>query len=187
MSFDQSRVLSSPQQVVAQMFKGSTSFHPSYSLLCSLPIFSPYLFSFLLLQQTSCCAKDFTGNIFFFAHTMLFLLIYLPDWTLFWISLLFLLPWLAFSSDSPGVPPSANAHELFRGFSFVAPSLTEEDYVKSKDNQSSKWVSLLHRLYIKHDTMKPWQHCYQVLYSQKGNWNAMLAGIFSGGKICQVF
>ncbi|KAH7947042.1 hypothetical protein HPB52_007473 [Rhipicephalus sanguineus] len=36
--------------------------------------------------------------------------------------------------DSPGVPPSANAHELFRGFSFVAPSLTEEDYVKSKDN-----------------------------------------------------
>ncbi|CAN7984175.1 unnamed protein product, partial [Ixodes pacificus] len=41
--------------------------------------------------------------------------------------------------DSPGVPPSANAHELFRGFSFVAPSLTEEDYVKNKDNQSSKW------------------------------------------------
>ncbi|XP_036147189.1 ribosomal protein S6 kinase 2 beta [Monomorium pharaonis] len=25
--------------------------------------------------------------------------------------------------DSPGVPPSANAHELFRGFSFVAPCL----------------------------------------------------------------
>ncbi|KAL1435947.1 hypothetical protein MTO96_010711 [Rhipicephalus appendiculatus] len=44
--------------------------------------------------------------------------------------------------DSPGVPPSANAHELFRGFSFVAPSLTEEDYVKSKDNQSSKWYGL---------------------------------------------
>ncbi|KAH8021503.1 hypothetical protein HPB51_015899 [Rhipicephalus microplus] len=44
--------------------------------------------------------------------------------------------------DSPGVPPSANAHELFRGFSFVAPSLTEDDYVKSKDNQSSKWYGL---------------------------------------------
>lgn len=44
--------------------------------------------------------------------------------------------------DSPGVPPSANAHELFRGFSFVAPSLTEEDYVKNKDNQSSKWYGL---------------------------------------------
>ena len=28
--------------------------------------------------------------------------------------------------DSPGVPPSANAHELFKGFSFVAPSLTIE-------------------------------------------------------------
>ncbi|GLV31833.1 Ribosomal protein S6 kinase II [Carabus blaptoides fortunei] len=28
--------------------------------------------------------------------------------------------------DSPGVPASANAHELFRGFSFVAPRLLEE-------------------------------------------------------------
>lgn len=28
-------------------------------------------------------------------------------------------------SDSPGVPPSANAHELFRGFSFVASSLLD--------------------------------------------------------------
>ncbi|KAL0129809.1 hypothetical protein PUN28_001811 [Cardiocondyla obscurior] len=28
--------------------------------------------------------------------------------------------------DSPGVPPSANAHELFRGFSFVAPCLLAE-------------------------------------------------------------
>lgn len=32
---------------------------------------------------------------------------------------------LCSSSDSPGVPPSANAHQLFRGFSFVA--ITEED------------------------------------------------------------
>ncbi|XP_065225876.1 ribosomal protein S6 kinase 2 beta isoform X3 [Planococcus citri] len=29
--------------------------------------------------------------------------------------------------DSPGIPPSANAHELFRGFSFVAPCLLDED------------------------------------------------------------
>ncbi|KAL3881087.1 hypothetical protein ACJMK2_027718 [Sinanodonta woodiana] len=28
--------------------------------------------------------------------------------------------------DSPGIPPSATAHELFRGFSFVAPALLEE-------------------------------------------------------------
>ncbi|XP_012253785.2 ribosomal protein S6 kinase 2 beta isoform X1 [Athalia rosae] len=28
--------------------------------------------------------------------------------------------------DSPGVPPSANAHELFRGFSFIAPCLLDE-------------------------------------------------------------
>ncbi|XP_078035880.1 ribosomal protein S6 kinase 2 beta isoform X2 [Augochlora pura] len=30
--------------------------------------------------------------------------------------------------DSPGVPPSANAHELFRGFSFVAPCLLEDHH-----------------------------------------------------------
>uniref|UniRef100_A0A8D2AEI8 non-specific serine/threonine protein kinase n=1 Tax=Sus scrofa TaxID=9823 RepID=A0A8D2AEI8_PIG len=29
-------------------------------------------------------------------------------------------------TDSPGVPPSANAHHLFRGFSFVASSLVQE-------------------------------------------------------------
>ncbi|XP_044277266.1 ribosomal protein S6 kinase alpha-2 isoform X3 [Varanus komodoensis] len=29
-------------------------------------------------------------------------------------------------TDSPGVPPSANAHNLFRGFSFVASSLVQE-------------------------------------------------------------
>ncbi|NXU15851.1 KS6A2 kinase, partial [Pardalotus punctatus] len=29
-------------------------------------------------------------------------------------------------TDSPGVPPSANAHHLFRGFSFVAPNLVQE-------------------------------------------------------------
>ncbi|KAK7605260.1 hypothetical protein V9T40_007118 [Parthenolecanium corni] len=29
--------------------------------------------------------------------------------------------------DSPGIPPSANAHELFRGFSFVAPCLLDDD------------------------------------------------------------
>ncbi|XP_007890255.1 ribosomal protein S6 kinase alpha-6 isoform X3 [Callorhinchus milii] len=28
--------------------------------------------------------------------------------------------------DSPGIPPSANAHQLFRGFSFVAPNPVEE-------------------------------------------------------------
>lgn len=33
---------------------------------------------------------------------------------------------LLFPADSPGVPPSANAHHLFRGFSFVASSLVQE-------------------------------------------------------------
>uniref|UniRef100_A0A672KBR5 Uncharacterized protein n=1 Tax=Sinocyclocheilus grahami TaxID=75366 RepID=A0A672KBR5_SINGR len=30
-------------------------------------------------------------------------------------------------SDSPGVPPSAGAHQLFRGFSFVATAMLEEE------------------------------------------------------------
>lgn len=29
--------------------------------------------------------------------------------------------------DSPGIPPSAGAHQLFRGFSFVATGLMEDD------------------------------------------------------------
>lgn len=33
----------------------------------------------------------------------------------------------ASSPDSPGVPPSAGAHQLFRGFSFIASTLLEEE------------------------------------------------------------
>lgn len=33
---------------------------------------------------------------------------------------------LCVPADSPGVPPSANAHQLFKGFSFVAPVSLEE-------------------------------------------------------------
>jgi len=32
-----------------------------------------------------------------------------------------------FDVDSPGVPPSANAHELFRGFSFIASCLLDDN------------------------------------------------------------
>uniref|UniRef100_A0A8C6XSB1 non-specific serine/threonine protein kinase n=1 Tax=Naja naja TaxID=35670 RepID=A0A8C6XSB1_NAJNA len=39
---------------------------------------------------------------------------------------LFLESSLISSADSPGVPPSANAHHLFRGFSFVASNLGQE-------------------------------------------------------------
>ncbi|XP_018085436.1 ribosomal protein S6 kinase alpha-6 isoform X1 [Xenopus laevis] len=36
--------------------------------------------------------------------------------------------------DSPGVPPSANAHQLFKGFSFVATSSVEEHKISSIAN-----------------------------------------------------
>lgn len=46
------------------------------------------------------------------------------------MSFLFLMLFISFYYiwiDSPGIPPSATAHELFRGFSFVAPALLGED------------------------------------------------------------
>ncbi|XP_046353959.1 ribosomal protein S6 kinase alpha-1-like [Haliotis cracherodii] len=41
--------------------------------------------------------------------------------------------------DSPGIPPSATAHELFRGFSFVAPALLDENIKPNNplDNQKN--------------------------------------------------
>uniref|UniRef100_A0AAY4F189 non-specific serine/threonine protein kinase n=1 Tax=Denticeps clupeoides TaxID=299321 RepID=A0AAY4F189_9TELE len=45
--------------------------------------------------------------------------------------------------DSPGVPPSANAHQLFRGFSFVA--ITEEETQPVQSNNVSSIVQQLHR------------------------------------------
>ena len=38
------------------------------------------------------------------------------------------------SADSPGVPPSATAHELFRGFSYVAPALNAADAAAAATN-----------------------------------------------------
>ncbi|KAI5639474.1 protein kinase domain-containing protein [Phthorimaea operculella] len=43
--------------------------------------------------------------------------------------------------DSPGVPASANAHELFRGFSFVAPCLLTEENNKTVTNQNQNHVT----------------------------------------------
>lgn len=53
-----------------------------------------------------------------------------PSWNTLWIKADSVERWASTAvcvcvSDSPGVPPSANAHQLFRGFSFVA--ITEED------------------------------------------------------------
>ncbi|KAG8189657.1 hypothetical protein JTE90_018505 [Oedothorax gibbosus] len=40
--------------------------------------------------------------------------------------------------DSPGCPASAQAHELFRGFSFIAPSLDENSAKNCENNQKSQ-------------------------------------------------
>jgi p90 ribosomal S6 kinase len=39
--------------------------------------------------------------------------------------------------DSPGIPPSANAHELFRGFSFIASCLLDDNMNASSSSSSS--------------------------------------------------
>ena len=53
-------------------------------------------------------------------------------------------------TDSPGVPPSATAHELFRGFSYVAPSLLDDvdhaETVVCNTQALSSVGNFLHRL-----------------------------------------
>ena len=41
-------------------------------------------------------------------------------------------------SDSPGIPPSATAHELFKGFSYVAPTLL---YVVNEASSTSTLIN----------------------------------------------
>ncbi|TSN48503.1 Ribosomal protein S6 kinase alpha-3 [Bagarius yarrelli] len=48
-------------------------------------------------------------------------------------------------TDSPGVPPSANAHQLFRGFSFVASNLGQEQCkAETRPNSINPIVQQLH-------------------------------------------
>lgn len=44
--------------------------------------------------------------------------------------------------DSPGVPASANAHQLFKGFSFVAPSLLEDQVDAKASNKENSHPAL---------------------------------------------
>uniref|UniRef100_A0A8C1DN64 non-specific serine/threonine protein kinase n=1 Tax=Cyprinus carpio carpio TaxID=630221 RepID=A0A8C1DN64_CYPCA len=47
-------------------------------------------------------------------------------------------------TDSPGVPPSANAHQLFRGFSFVASNLGQEQPLVTPGGQSQLHGNNIH-------------------------------------------
>lgn len=49
--------------------------------------------------------------------------------------------------DSPGVPPSANAHELFRGFSFVAPGLLDE-HARASEYKNCESISSTFPTYV---------------------------------------
>ena len=85
-------------------------------------------------------------------------------------------------TDSPGIPPSATAHELFRGFSFVAPALLGEDnHVRNPilDNQIAlKSVSsdqLLDNPGNRYNTVLQWMMCVrcdiyiQLMYFPEGD------------------
>lgn len=55
-------------------------------------------------------------------------------------------------TDSPGIPPSANAHQLFKGFSFVAPVSLEE-------SKSSPLVNILPIVQVTVDAHKHLPAC----------------------------
>uniref|UniRef100_A0A6A7FRR2 non-specific serine/threonine protein kinase n=2 Tax=Hirondellea gigas TaxID=1518452 RepID=A0A6A7FRR2_9CRUS len=68
--------------------------------------------------------------------------------------------------DSPGVPASANAHQLFRGFSYVAPPLLEgEDTIDAlpQHNSASSMHHDLHAKISKHVASAKWS-CIEVEY-----------------------
>ena len=58
-------------------------------------------------------------------------------------SMLWCYSWVLFHfwTDSPGVPPSATAHELFRGFSYVAPTLIDDVIAEKTVVKNAKSVS----------------------------------------------
>lgn len=64
-------------------------------------------------------------------------------------------------TDSPGIPPSANAHELFRGFSFVAPCLLEDknSLGESKPSYSLHSSNSMHPSHSSHSS----HHSYDFI------------------------
>ena len=52
-------------------------------------------------------------------------------------------------ADSPAIPPSATAHELFRGFSFVNPSLFPEGHEQVNGNDVSSFKVFYFILFTK--------------------------------------
>ena len=68
--------------------------------------------------------------------------------------------------DSPSIPPSAIAHEIFRGFSYIAPVLVEEMTDTSQVN--SKRVHVVAQVSI-HRSLKNCTHSksiYRMFYSR---------------------
>ena len=58
------------------------------------------------------------------------------------------------SSDSPGVPPSATAHELFRGFSYIAPTLKMES-LNTTTTSGGGGGNVIHMASPPHETIRP--------------------------------
>lgn len=61
--------------------------------------------------------------------------------------------------DSPGVPPSAGAHQLFRGFSFVATALLEEEGTEESAQAPPHPVVQVSALYVSVICKTPPPHC----------------------------
>ncbi|KAI5715830.1 ribosomal protein S6 kinase alpha-2 isoform X2 [Diaphorina citri] len=66
-------------------------------------------------------------------------------------------------TDSPGVPPSATAHELFRGFSFVAPCLLDESTPSAKTINVRNCDSMSTRLnFVKPDISDEYELLHEI-------------------------
>uniref|UniRef100_A0A6I8S6V4 Ribosomal protein S6 kinase n=1 Tax=Xenopus tropicalis TaxID=8364 RepID=A0A6I8S6V4_XENTR len=85
--------------------------------------------------------------------------------------------------DSPGIPPSAGAHQLFRGFSFVAPVLVEEDAKKTSISFSmviidpSEEIEILRR-YGQHPNIITLKDVYE-----EGNSIYLVTELMRGGEL----
>ncbi|XP_012273470.1 ribosomal protein S6 kinase 2 beta [Orussus abietinus] len=82
--------------------------------------------------------------------------------------------------DSPGMPPSATAHELFRGFSFVAPCLLEDRTISSREYRPCEAFNSISYPYI--NTASP---CDEYEFKQeigKGSYSVVYLAVHKATK-----
>ncbi|XP_015610403.1 ribosomal protein S6 kinase 2 beta [Cephus cinctus] len=83
--------------------------------------------------------------------------------------------------DSPGIPPSANAHELFRGFSFVAPCLLEEHTKGQTEFKTCESISNTFPAYVNPTSVTDEYEFKQEI--GKGSYSTVYLAVHKGTKM----